>query len=730
MFKSAYFIKPSEPFYKEFRAKNPSVIYHKSFTLEKSDNAYYLTLCALGIGYAYVNGKRVSEDIFPSPPSNYEKRLWCMRYDITELLHDGDNTVSVICGNGFLNEDMQNGWSSTEAPWRDWPKLIAEISTDRDTVLSTNNEWTYTLSTPYTMNRYRMGVDYDTRIPAPDSPDFSADGWANAIRDDKAPKGVATLYTAEPIREREIISPVSMTQMSDGTVLYDFGITMSGYARITLVGNPGDVVTVRYGETIDENNSVYTENISCPSYYPEGEFATEHIICSGKKQTWSTLFSYYGFRYIEVSSDNADACIGVKAVFISQDIKRRSGFECSDPFLNQLFECGIRATESNSFYMPTDCPTREKYGWLNDAQSSSEQILMDFHAEKMLLEWNVNICDALDDEKGLPGIVPTHGWGYTWGNGPVSDGSLFEHVYRVYLHTGNAEGLIYNLPYFRRYFAYIKTREDDDGGVRFGLYDWANPTKNKTAVPLEFINAVYRVKFARIAALAARLAGEDDKEFLLEEEEQTAFVKRTWILPDGSCTIKEQTAIAMLIYHNVYDELGPLKKQLIGYIEDYGFHHNCGMVGLRHLYVALSMCGLEEYAMRIIKVKGFPSYSDWLDKGATTLWEMWNCALSHNHHMYSDVISWIFKTVGGISPDDNAATFDSIEVSPYYFDEISYSRSYYDSPKGRVAVSWEKKDNTVRLTINSPADKYVIYRGEALPAGESSFTVSTEEMRK
>ena len=728
MFKKAYFIKPQEVFHREFGEANPSVIYHTAFTLDSVPRSASLLICALGLGYAYINGKRVSDDIFPSPPSDYEKRLWCMKYDITHLLCEGENSISVWCGNGFLNEDMQNGWSSTEAHWRDFPKLIAEITTDSEVTVSTSDSWKYTLCTPYTMNRYRMGVDYDMRIAAPDSKKFSTEGWQSAKIDERAPAGIPTLYTAEPIRECEMIEPVSITKNASGSVLYDFGITMSGYARVTLEGNPGDLVTVRYAETVDEHGSVYTDRINSNSYYPEGDFATERIICSGDRSEWSTLFSYYGFRYVEIIANNPDACIDIKAVFVRQDIKRRSGFECSDKFLNRLYECAIRATQSNTFYMPTDCPTREKYGWLNDAQSSSEQILMNFHAEDMLLNWNVNICDALDDKKGLPGIVPTHGWGYTWGNGPVSDGSLFEHVYRVYLHTGNADGLIYNLPYFRRYFAFIKTREDDDGGVRFGLYDWANPTRNKTAVPLEFINSVYRVKFARIAALAARLAGEDESEFLAEEREQTEFVKKSFIHPDGTCSVKEQTALAMLIYHRIYDDPKPLVEQLVEYIKEKEYHHNCGMVGLRHLYMALNSMGLQEYAMRIVKVKGFPSYSEWIDNGATTLWEMWDSTLSHNHHMYSDVVSWIFKTVGGISPDDNAPSFENIEVDPYYFDGIDYCRSFYDSPMGRVEVNWTKSTDGVNLSIISPTDGYVVYKGNRLPSGKSEFIIPEQEI--
>ena len=127
--------------------------------------------------------------------------------------------------------------------------------------------------------------------------------------------------------------------------------------------------------------------------------------------------------------------------------------------------------------------------------------------------------------------------------------------------------------------------------------------------------------------------------------------------------------------------------------------------------------------MRIVKAKGFPSYGEWLDKGATTLWENWNCTLSKNHHMYSDVLSWMFKTVLGISPDDQAASFDSITVDPYFFSELEYAKGHYDSPRGRVSVHWQRTDNGVQLDITAPCDGYVSYKGKLLNCGTSTFTV-------
>ena len=125
--------------------------------------------------------------------------------------------------------------------------------------------------------------------------------------------------------------------------------------------------------------------------------------------------------------------------------------------------------------MPTDCPTREKLGWANDAQSSTEQMLINFETERVFEKWLTDIHDAMREDGALPGIIPTAGWGYHWGNGPVSDGVLFEIPYRLYLHTGNKKPLTDSIPYFKRYLDYLDMQEDKDGNLNFGLDDWAAP---------------------------------------------------------------------------------------------------------------------------------------------------------------------------------------------------------------------------------------------------------------
>ena len=264
------------------------------------------------------------------------------------------------------------------------------------------------------------------------------------------------------------------------------------------------------------------------------------------------------------------------------------------------------------------------------------------------------------EDGALPGIIPTSGWGYEWGNGPVSDGILFEVPEMLYLFTGDPKPLIQALPWFRRYINYLASRAGEDGLVDFGLSDWAPPRpSDPPRTPVVLINAAYQAKFMRIAERAARLAGDEAgaAEFQAKLADTVALYKRNFLAPDGTCIIDEQSAVAMTIYHELYDDLAPLKAQLMRLVEQFDFHHDCGMVGLRRLYGALDQCGASEYAYRVLTAKGYPGYMVWLDGGATTLWETWQCEDSHNHHMYSDFMGWLIKSLVGIRPTFDAPGF-------------------------------------------------------------------------
>ncbi|MBP3592461.1 MAG: family 78 glycoside hydrolase catalytic domain [Clostridia bacterium] len=721
-FENAVFIKPNEVFDRNDLTYAPML--RRCFSLEKKPQKAVLFVAGLGYGCYYLNEKEVTEDRLVAPFGDYRKTVWYTTYDVTDKLLVGENIFAVMLGNGWYNEGLGTAWDFDLAEWRDLPKLILSLECDGETVLVSDENWLYSMKSPVIFNQLREGEHFDARLydPTWKSLSFDDSAWKRVKIDDTPPKGILRECTCEPIREIASLSPVSVQQIGAKRYLYDFGRNISGYARLSIKQNAGDKIVLRYAEQVHrEDGTPRFNDMDNPHYYKRGEFARDIFICSENAFKWKPSFTYHGFRYIEVLGleDENATCKTLTAIEVHQDMATRSSFSCSSALMTKLFLLGQRATLSNTFYMPTDCPTREKLGWMNDAQSSADQFLTDFEMEHVLTKWWQDILDAQTEEGELPGIVPTPGWGYHWGNGPVSEGTLFEIPYRIYLHTGDDTLLRKGLPYFKKSLAYFDSRRDENGDILYGLDDWAAPCPEEEKVGCAFINHVLYIKCLGITLLSARLCGEETAALEARYGTETRTAKARYLAEDGSCVIDKQTAAAMMIYFDLYDDIAPLAAQLSRLVREKDFHHDCGMVGLRYLYLALNKAGLHEYAYKIIHAKGFPSYSAWVEDGATTLYEYWDSTTSKNHHMYSDFMSWIVKTVLGIAPSPSAPGFARVDIAPFFFEDLDFAEGACNTVRGRISVRWEREDERVRLTAFAAKGIEAYLFGARIPEGET-----------
>lgn len=718
------FIKADIPFVAEHAPTSPAPMFRKSFTLGKVGKAE-LSICALGFGYCWINGQIVSGDIMMAAASDYNKTLWYNVYDVSGLLREGENTIAVICGNGWYNEPFKTPWDHNIATWRDNPKFIMSLTMDGERVLTSDDSWRCLTKTPIIYNQLRSGEHFDSRLYDKQWNDqgFDDSAWGRAIADTTLPKGQFRKYECQSVRECAQYPAKSVVKTGEKRYLFDIGQNISGYVRLKVKQKAGDELIIRYVEQVKDDLTLEFNDMK--RFYPESEFQTDRFICNGEDFTWSPLFAYHGFRYVEIEGlEDADVAM-VTGIFIHLDVETLSGFSCSDEFLNRLFYIGQMATLSNLHYIPTDCPTREKLGWANDAQASAEQMLMDFDTVPFFRKWLVDVIDSITEEGAIPGIIPSSGWGYKWGTGPVSSGVLFEVPYKIYLYTGDDSALISSLPAFMHHLDFLTGKIEDDGLLGFGLCDWAGPFETLSAAPtpVKFTDSLLYIKFLRIAELAAKRAGDKDLEKALAERTQafTANFMNVYIDGEGYCTVDEQTAVSMLIYHGIYKQLKPLKKQLKRLVQERDFHHNCGMVGLRHLYHALNICGLQEYAYRVITASGYPSYRQWVEGDATTLWETWQPGNSKNHHMYSDYMLWMMNTLVGICPDMGKPGFDHVRIAPYFAPELTRCSGYRLLPGGKLQVEWERTAGKVSVVVQVPQGVQVYWQDEILAAGEHSF---------
>lgn len=727
-FENSRYIKPDLPFDRSCCSYAPML--RRKFHLKNKPKRAILSVAGLGYGCFFLNGQAVTEDKFIAPFGDYRKTVWYTSYDVTDKLEKGENIFAAMLGNGWYNEAIGTAWDFDLATWRDLPKLILSLECDGEQALVSDEHFLFSMHSPVIFNQLREGEHFDARLydPTWKSLGYDDSGWQPVRIDENPPTGVLRECTCEPIREIRCLTPIAIKQLGEGRYIFDFSENIAGYASLRIKQKCGDRIVLRFAEKANADGSPCYGGMNDPHYYKRGEFARDVFICSEKEVEWKPSFTYHGFRYVEVEGiceENARPEL-LRAIEVHQDIRVRSAFRCSNELMNTLFLLGQRATLSNMFYMPTDCPTREKLGWMNDAQASADQFLTDFATEGVLTKWWQDILDAMTEEGALPGIVPTPAWGFGFGNGPVSEGTLFEIPYRIYLHTGDDALLRRGLPYFRRSLAYFDSRREENGDILYGLDDWAAPCADEEKVGCAFINRVLYIKCLGITLLAASLAGEDTAALEKAYANEVKEVKARYLRADGSCKIEKQTAVAMLIYFDLYDKLSPLASQLARLVEQRHFHHECGMVGLRYLYLALNKAGLQEYAYRILNASGFPSYRAWVEDGATALYEYWDATTSKNHHMYSDFMSWMIKTVLGIAPSPEAVGFARVELCPHFFEELSFAEGYCETVRGKICVRWERKEGEILLSVSVPEGMAAFYEGKALSAGENRIAVQNK----
>lgn len=182
----------------------------------------------------------------------------------------------------------------------------------------------------------------------------------------------------------------------------------------------GQKITFDFGEVLIDGK-LNKDNIVCDLVCDDYKWQYvqhDEYICTDGWQTWTPSFTYHGFRYVYVTGLTAGQATvdALQYVVLHSDVAQRATFRCSDQTLNRIYDITLRSDLSNLFYIPTDCPQREKNGWTADAGLSAEQFLYTFDCGKTLSEWLINVCKAQRSDGMMPGIVPTYGWGFEWGN--------------------------------------------------------------------------------------------------------------------------------------------------------------------------------------------------------------------------------------------------------------------------------------------------------------------------
>ena len=727
VFENARFIK-AQSSSSTFSLHDPLPFFRRELKVDKEQvKTAELFVQAPGFAVFYINGKQVTNDLFISPLSEYNKILWYNKYDVADLLCDGTNTIGVIAANGYFNENYETSWYFEKASWRDAPQFILSLKINGKDALVSDGEWRASRSASHIIfSHLRSGEYVDMRKLNNDwlYSGFDDRRWRRVfVRDNSEILGEFRLCECQPIREMEIIKPLSISKTNDG-YLVDFGVNISGYMEITIKAHRGQEIIFKYCEEVDENKK--PKHNTMDKFYGEElhEFQTNKLIASGNEDTFKPKFNYHGFRYVIIEGlDTQPSLESMRAYFTHNDVAKKSDFESGNDVINYIYKAGIRSTWSNMFWSLTDCPTREKFGWTNDAAASAEQALINFDILKLFKKWFEDIkYDQLASGE-INAVVPAtdgHNWSLDWG--PVCDIFLFELPYRCYVYTGDSSMLTGAISQFENYINFLEKRVNEN--YEFKLGDWVGKG-NSELVPKPFIRDFYFIKALQITIFAKKLAKED---YSLLEGKLLAFKSKfmgTYLDESGKCVIDSQTACAMMIMLGLYKNEKALKDQLVFVVERDGtLLKNSGMVGVQFLYDALTLCGRADLVFKMI-TENKPGFRTWYDAGATTLWELWEAFEygSHNHHMFSNILAWFFKALLGICPKEDKPAFSEIELKPCFIKELGYAKGYQTTVHGKISAEWKYEKGGFTFVVNIPNGVMAKYDGKVLPTGISTFFI-------
>lgn len=676
-----------------------------------------LTVCGLGFYELFVNGNKITKGHLSPFIVNPDQVLYYDNYDITKYLVYGENVIAFILGNG-----MQNGfdgyiWDFQMARFNSAPKLAFALEMSSNGVKTTleADENILCHPSPIYFDGLRMGEKYDARkeIPNWNKPGCDLSSWTAAISV-QSDNGEAMLCECKPIIAEREISPVSIRKEGDAYV-YDFGENNTGLTKLNISGYYGQHIVIDHGEWLD--NGKFTQyNIMChtpnEANNPKYNQRTEYICTGNKNETYIPTFTYYGFRYAKVSGITEEQATKDLLTYVVTHTKlvSRGDFKCSNETLNKLQEMTRRSTYSNFQHFLNDCPHREKNGWTADAALSAEQAIMNFDPENNFYAWERCIVRAMDNRGALPGIVPTGGWGFHWGNGPAWDSVLiylpyFTAVLRDDLRCAKeASGAI------MRYFHYLGTRLNEDGLLNIGLGDWC-PAYPDHEAPRIFTDSVISYDLAvKSAYIFRRLNKENEAIYCEGFAKNIRKAIRTVLLTDPTeMRFKgdHQTCQAMAIFYGICDSEEEIKlalNTLLRFIDERDGHIGVGVLGARVIFRVLCDYGYEDLAINMIIREDAPSYGWMVKDGLTTLSEtVTDTHSSYNHHFWGDISALMIEYFAGIriNPDLNGA--NTYKIAPVFPSQLQYAEAYHNSVCGMIKSSWKRiADEKIELTIEAP----------------------------
>ena len=705
------------------------------FTVERQPVQARLYVAVLGMYEAYINGQPVTDNCLMPGHTQFNHRVMYQAYDVTSLLRNGGNVVSVLLGDGWYKGTIARWWKQGRPTYGEYSMLRAELRLVHDDgsveCIGSGKHWVCDRDNSHdtvVMSDIYMGETYDAMARFdgwldPDQKHVDI-GWQgdydSCIEHRQVPVKIVW-NSGAPVRRVMRMAPKSITRRPSGTCIVDFGQNMTGREHFILKSpTPGTSIVIKHGEMLNADGSLYRANLRSAR-------ATTLYTCAGRAvEEYEPHFTFYGFRYLEISGWPGDLTADQLWVeVLSSDLESTGDFTCSEEMLNQLYSNIRWGQRSNFVDVPTDCPQRdERHGWTGDTQVFANVATYNTFAPEFYAKWIADLNLARVNGCYCNIVPDPFAWGEYredppatgWGDAGIICPWVMMRKY------GDVRTFIDNLPNILYHLDWQTDHAGEDGIARNACFgDWLN-LNDSTDEGL--LSTSYLVGMNRLVARMARLVG--NGALAAERDAIADDLKRKYIrkffTPDGELTEKSQTAMLLTLHFGLCPDETSRRQLVQSLVENIrGKNHThltTGFLGTPLLLGVLTENGQVDLAYDLLLQTSYPGWLYPVTQGATTMWERWNswtakdgfgpvAMNSFNHYAYGAVGEWFYETICGINPDgaDDPCGFKCFRLQPHFGHRLQNASAKYDSIYGTIVSEWERQDDgTVKWRFAIPCN--------------------------
>jgi hypothetical protein len=704
----------------------PSLLLRREFSVKPGLKRALIHVCGLGQYELTLNGKKAGDDFLSPGWTEYDKTCLYDTRNITADLKRGKNAAGIELGNGMYN--VPGGGRFTKFKRSFGPqKAIAQIRLEYADgpveFIGTDESWRVAPG-PITFSSIYGGEDCDARLVQPgwNNPDFDDSRWQPA-QIVSGPGGTlrGLSCAAPPIRFFEIHQPADKRALTNGDLVFDLGQNAAHVPKISVTGPAGSKVRLIPSELIDADGAA---NQSSMGAGHRGTVWCEYTKASDGVETWSPRFFYAGCRYVQVHftpavTNGALPEIKSLAAAVIHSASDPAGeFQCSNDLFNRIFTIIRWAQMNNMVSILTDCPHRERLGWLEQDHLNGPALRYDFDLPQLFTKTVNDIADS----QLTNGLVPTTAPEYAifrdkgdtnhlrnnFGDSPEWSASFILIPWQQYEFDGDLDLFRRHYDAMKDYVAYLGSRADN-GIVNFGLGDWYDIGPKKPGVaqltPIALTATAFYFEDVKIMSRAAELLGKtgDAKYYSgLAETIRAAFNERFYDVTNHFYATDSQCANAIPLVFGLC-EISNRAAVLDAIVADVRSRDNAltaGDVGYRYLLRALADGGRSDVIFDINNQTNKPGYGMQVAKGKTSLTEAWDGGASQDHFMLGQIQEWFYHDLAGIQNGGNG--FKQIIIAPQPVGDVTWAKAGYDSIRGKIVSDWKRDGGKFVLRVTIP----------------------------